>query len=283
MRESTQQRNAVQSYLEAIGRVPLLQADEERELARRVHQGDAEAKATLAAANLRLVVSIAKRYLDFGLPLLDLIQEGNIGLMHATEKYDPERGFKFSTYATWWIRQSVTRALSQTSRPIRLPESLIKRLHEIDQAEGDWLEAHGQAPTDTELADQLDLPVRQIRQARRAPQSITSLDKPMDDDDGELSQLIPDDARPTPAEAALDHLRRTELERALGVLSDRERRVIGLRFGLRDGQAHTLDEVGQKLGLSRERIRQLQNAALEKLRHPRIRERLEPFLHLSAK
>ena len=276
-------RTPIQSYLQAIGRVPLLDADAERELARQVQHGDAEAKAALAAANLRLVVSIAKRYVDFGLPLLDLIQEGNVGLMRAIEKFDPERGFKFSTYATWWIRQSITRALTKTSRPIRLPESLVRRLRDIDRAEGAWIETHGRAPRDAELAEALDLPVRQIRQARRAPQAIASLDKPLDDaEDGKLSHRIPDGEQPTPAHAALQHLKRAELRKALATLTEPERRVLTLRFGLNDDRARTLDETGRQLGLSRERIRQIQKTALAKLRHPGILEQLEPFLHVTS-
>ena len=276
-------RDAVQTYLQEIGRVPLLNAEQERHLARRVQDGDADAKADLASANLRLVVSIAKRYTHFGLPLLDLVQEGSLGLMRATEKFDPERGFKFSTYATWWIRQSITRAITQTSRAIRLPESLVQRLRELHQAEAAWMDKHGEMPSDDDLAQQLDIPVDQVHQARQAPQNLASLDMPFDDDSGdELGQLIEDDQAATPLQTALHALRRDELEKAFRALSDRERHVLELRYGLNDHEPHTLEDAGRAFGLSRERIRQIQNEALEKLRHPQVRGRLEQFLRLSA-
>lgn len=274
----------VQTYLKEIGRVNLLTAEGERELARRVQAGDEEAKAELAAANLRLVVSIAKRYTGLGLPLLDLIQEGNVGLMRAIEKFDPERGFKFSTYATWWIRQAITRAITQTSRSIRLPESLIQRLRKIHQAESSWIDRYGEPPTDEDLADVLEIPVEQIREARQAPQYTTSLDKPLDeDDDGdELRQLIGNGSLPAPLRTALKEMRREELRKALEILTERERKVLSLRYGLDDDEPRTLEDTGQELGISRERVRQIQNEALEKMRHPRVKERLEQFLHLSS-
>lgn len=274
----------VQTYLKEIGRVNLLTAEGEKELARRVQAGDEEAKAELAAANLRLVVSIAKRYTGLGLPLLDLIQEGNVGLMRAIEKFDPERGFKFSTYATWWIRQAITRAITQTSRSIRLPESLIQRLRKIHQAESSWIDKHGEPPTDEDLADELEIPVEQVREARQAPQFTTSLDKPLDEDDegDELRQLIGNGSLPAPLRTALKELRREELRKALDILTERERKVLSLRYGLDDDEPRTLEETGKELGISRERVRQIQNEALEKMRHPRVKERLEQFLHLSS-
>jgi len=274
----------VQTYLKEIGRVNLLTAEGEKELARRVQAGDEEAKAELAAANLRLVVSIAKRYTGLGLPLLDLIQEGNVGLMRAIEKFDPERGFKFSTYATWWIRQAITRAITQTSRSIRLPESLIQRLRKIHQAESAWIDKHGEPPTDDDLAAELDIPVEQVREARQAPQFTTSLDKPLDEEDegDELRQLIGNGSLPAPLRTALKELRREELRKALDILTERERMVLSLRYGLEDDEPRTLEETGQELGISRERVRQIQNEALEKMRHPRVKERLEQFLHLSS-
>ena len=274
----------VQTYLKEIGRVNLLTAEGEKELARRVQAGDEEAKAELAAANLRLVVSIAKRYTGLGLPLLDLIQEGNVGLMRAIEKFDPERGFKFSTYATWWIRQAITRAITQTSRSIRLPESLIQRLRKIHQAESSWIDKHGEPPTDEDLADELEIPVEQVREARQAPQFTTSLDKPLDEDDegDELRQLLGNGSLPAPLRTALKELRREELRKALDILTERERKVLSLRYGLDDDEPRTLEETGKELGISRERVRQIQNEALEKMRHPRVKERLEQFLHLSS-
>ena len=274
----------VQTYLKEIGRVNLLTAEGEKELARRVQAGDEEAKAELAAANLRLVVSIAKRYTGLGLPLLDLIQEGNVGLMRAIEKFDPERGFKFSTYATWWIRQAITRAITQTSRSIRLPESLIQRLRKIHQAESAWIDKHGEPPSDDDLAHELEIPVEQVREARQAPQFTTSLDKPLDEEDegDELRQLIGNGSLPAPLRTALKELRREELRKALDILTERERKVLSLRYGLDDDEPRTLEETGQELGISRERVRQIQNEALEKMRHPRVKERLEQFLHLSS-
>ncbi len=274
----------VQTYLKEIGRVNLLTPEGEKDLARRVQAGDEEAKAELAAANLRLVVSIAKRYTGLGLPLLDLIQEGNVGLMRAIEKFDPERGFKFSTYATWWIRQAITRAITQTSRSIRLPESLIQRLRKIHQAESSWIDKHGEPPTDDDLAEELEIPVEQVREARQAPQFTTSLDKPLDEEDegDELRQLIGNGSLPAPLRTALKEMRREELRKALDVLTERERKVLSLRYGLEDDEPRTLEDTGQELGISRERVRQIQNEALEKMRHPRVKERLEQFLHLSS-
>ncbi len=274
----------VQTYLKEIGRVNLLTPEGEKGLARRVQEGNEEAKAELAAANLRLVVSIAKRYTGLGLPLLDLIQEGNVGLMRAIEKFDPERGFKFSTYATWWIRQAITRAITQTSRSIRLPESLIQRLRQIHQAESSWIDRYGEPPTDEDLAEELDIPVEQVHEARQAPQFTTSLDKPLDEEDegDELQQLIGNGSLPAPLRTALKELRREELRKALDVLTERERMVLSLRYGLDDDEPRTLEDTGQELGISRERVRQIQNEALEKMRHPRVKERLEQFLHLSS-
>ncbi len=270
----------IQTYLREIGRIPLLTAEEEKELARRARAGDEEAKAKLAAANLRLVVSIAKRYTGLGLPLLDLIQEGNVGLMRAVEKFDPERGYKFSTYATWWIRQAITRALTQTARSIRLPESLLQRLRKIQEAESEWLQEYGELPTDEELAEVLGMPVEQIQEARQAPQYTPSLDQPLDEeeDGDELEQLIGNGSLPSPLRTALKELRREELLKALESLSERERKVLSLRYGLEDDQPRTLEETGRILGISRERVRQIQNEALEKLRQPKIRKRLEKFL-----
>ncbi len=279
-RRSGSGEDPIQTYLREIGRIPLLTAEEEKELARRARAGDEEAKAKLAAANLRLVVSIAKRYTGLGLPLLDLIQEGNVGLMRAVEKFDPERGYKFSTYATWWIRQAITRALTQTSRSIRLPESLLQRLRKIQEAEAQWLQEYGELPTDEELAEVLGMPVEQIQEARQAPQYTPSLDQPLDEeeDGDELEQLIGNGSLPSPLRTALKELRREELRKALESLSERERKVLSLRYGLEDDQPRTLEETGRILGISRERVRQIQNEALEKLRQPKIRKRLEKFL-----
>jgi RNA polymerase primary sigma factor len=280
----SREEDPVQTYLREIGRIPLLTPEEEKELARQARQGDEEAKAQLAAANLRLVVSIAKRYTGLGLPLLDLIQEGNVGLMRAIEKFDPEKGFKFSTSATWWIRQAITRALTQTSRSIRLPESLLQRLRRIQEAEAKWIQEHGEPPADEELAEYLGMPVEQVQEARQAPQYTPSLDQPIDEeeDGDELEQLIGNGSLPSPVRTALKELLREELRKALETLSERERRVLELRYGLEDDQPRTLEETGKILGISRERVRQIQNEALEKLRQPKIRRRLEKFLVLTT-
>jgi RNA polymerase primary sigma factor len=282
--EEAPSADPIQTYLREIGRIPLLTPEEEKELSRRARRGDEEAKAKLAAANLRLVVSIAKRYTGLGLPLLDLIQEGNVGLMRAIEKFDPERGYKFSTYATWWIRQAITRALTQTSRSIRLPESLIQRLRRIQDAESTWIQEHGEPPTDEELAEVLNMPVEQIQEARQTPQYTPSLDQPLDEeeDGDELEQLIGNGSLPSPLRTALKDLMREELIKALESLSERERQVLSLRYGLEDDQPRTLEETGRVLGISRERVRQIQNEALDKLRQPKIRRRLERFLKLSS-
>ncbi len=279
--EEASREDPVRTYLREIGQIPLLTPEEEKGLARRAKQGDPDAKARLASANLRLVVSIAKRYTGLGLPLLDLIQEGNVGLMRAVEKFDPEKGYKFSTYATWWIRQAITRALTQTSRSIRLPESLIQRLRRIHEAEAAWVQEHGEPPTDEDLAELLKIPLEQIQATRQAPQYTPSLDQPREEEEGdELEQLISNGSLPSPLRAALRELRREELRKALETLSERERRVLSLRYGLEDDQPKTLEETGKILGISRERVRQIQNEALEKLRAPKIRQRLERFLDL---
>lgn len=282
-REESLREDPVQTYLKEIGRIPLLTPEEEVELARRVRRGDPDAKAQLAAANLRLVVSIAKRYTGIGLPLLDLIQEGNVGLMRAIEKFDPERGYKFSTYATWWIRQAITRALTQSSRAIRLPESLVQRLRRLQAAEAAWIQEHGEPPTDEELAELLEIPVEQVREAQQAPQFTPSLDQPLEEEEGdELEKLVSNGSLPSPLRTALKELRREELRKALEALSERERQVLSLRYGLEDDEPKTLEETGKILGISRERVRQIQNEALEKLRQPKIRMRLERFLDLSS-
>jgi len=281
--EEGSREDPVQTYLKEIGRIPLLTPEEEVELARRVRRGDQEAKAKLAAANLRLVVSIAKRYTGIGLPLLDLIQEGNVGLMRAIEKFDPEKGYKFSTYATWWIRQAITRALTQSSRAIRLPESLVQRLRRLQEAEAAWIQEHGEPPTEEELAELLEIPVEQVREAQQAPHFTPSLDQPLEDEEGdELEKLVSNESLPSPLRIALKELLREELRKALESLSERERQVLSLRYGLEDDEPKTLEETGKILGISRERVRQIQNEALEKLRQPKIRRRLERFLDLSS-
>ncbi len=273
----------IQTYLQEIGRIPLLSPEEERDLARKAQRGSRDAKAQLAVANLRLVVSIAKRYAGLGLPLLDLIQEGNLGLMRAVEKFDPERGYRFSTYATWWIRQAITRALTQTARSIRLPESLIQRIRRIHEAEAFWVEENGEPPTDEELAEFLKIPIEQVQEARQAPQFTPSLDQPREEEEAdELEQLISNGSLPSPLRSALKELRREELRKALESLSERERQVLSLRYGLEDDQPRTLEQTGEILGISRERVRQIQEEALEKLRAPKIRQRLARFLDFSS-
>lgn len=280
--EAGSREDPVQAYLQEIGRIPLLSPEEEKELARKVRGGDRDAKARMAVANLRLVVSIAKRYAGLGLPLLDLIQEGNVGLMRAVEKFDAEKGYKFSTYATWWIRQAITRALTQTSRSIRLPESVVQRIRRIHAAEAAWVDEHGDPPTAEELAEQLKIPPEYVQEARQAAQFAPSLDQPREEEGDELEQLAGNGNLPAPLRMALKELRREELRKALETLSKRERQVLSLRYGLEDDQPRTLEETGKLLGISRERVRQIQNEALEKLRQPKIRQRLERFLDFSS-
>jgi RNA polymerase primary sigma factor len=272
-RESATQ-SLLECYLQEIGKVPLLSEKEERELARRVRAGDVEAKERFIAANLRLVVSIARHYSSYGLPLLDLIQEGNMGLLRAVERFQPERGYKFSTYATWWIRQAIVRALAEQGRTIRLPEHVIELILKINEVEEGFLHDHGRRPRLEELAKALDLPPEKIRQAKEAAAYPLSLEAPVGEREGEtLGDLLGVEGLSPPEEIA-EELAMNELEESLQELPERERQILELRYGLKGKKELTLEEIGRLLGISRERVRQLEAQALQRLRDPLVRQRL---------
>jgi RNA polymerase primary sigma factor len=258
---------ALQLFLKDIGKVDLLTAAQEIELAKRIERGDHQAKQDMVAANLRLVVSIAKRYRNQGLPFLDLIQEGTIGLVRAAEKFDHRKGFKFSTYATWWIRQAVARALADKARTIRMPVHVVEKLNKILRTERKLRAERGREPCSEEIAHELDLTVDEVDQIRRSAQTPVSLEKPVgDDEESEFGHFITDELAPQPEEVAEDILRKEALVKILGTLSERERRVLELRYGLNGEQPRTLDEVGRTFQVTRERIRQIENQSLKKLR-----------------
>ena len=258
---------ALQLFLKDIGKVKLLTAAQEIELAKRIERGDHGAKQEMVEANLRLVVSIAKRYRNQGLPFLDLIQEGTIGLVRAAEKFDHRKGFKFSTYATWWIRQAVARALADKARTIRMPVHVVEKLNKIMRTERKLRAERGREPSSVEIADELDLSIEEVDQIRRSAQAPVSLEKPVgDDEESEFGHFITDELAPLPDELAEDVLRREALTNILGTLSERERRVLELRYGLNGEQPRTLDEVGRTFQVTRERIRQIENQSLKKLR-----------------
>jgi RNA polymerase primary sigma factor len=258
---------ALQLFLKDIGKVDLLTAAQEIELAKRIERGDHSAKQEMVEANLRLVVSIAKRYRNQGLPFLDLIQEGTIGLVRAAEKFDHRKGFKFSTYATWWIRQAVARALADKARTIRMPVHVVEKLNKIMRTERKLRAERGREPSSVEIADELDLTIEEVDQIRRSAQTPVSLEKPVgDDEESEFGHFITDELAPLPDELAEDVLRREALTKILGTLSERERRVLELRYGLNGEQPRTLDEVGRTFQVTRERIRQIENQSLKKLR-----------------
>jgi RNA polymerase primary sigma factor len=258
---------ALQLFLKDIGKVDLLTAAQEIELAKRIERGDHRAKQEMVEANLRLVVSIAKRYRNQGLPFLDLIQEGTIGLVRAAEKFDHRKGFKFSTYATWWIRQAVARALADKARTIRMPVHVVEKLNKIMRTERKLRAERGREPSSTEIAKELDLSLEEVDQIRRSAQTPVSLEKPVgDDEESEFGHFITDELAPLPDELAEDVLRREALTKILGTLSERERRVLELRYGLNGEQPRTLDEVGRTFQVTRERIRQIENQSLKKLR-----------------
>ncbi len=276
--------NPIRTYFGEISRVPLLTREDEVRLAKRIEAGDKRAKEELAEANLRLVVSIAKKYRGCGLPFLDLIQEGNLGLMKAIEKFDYKKGYKFSTYATWWIRQAILRAITNRSRTIRVPTHINELIRKIYQVERSHLKEHGEAPSPEELADELDTSVENIIKAKKTAQSMTSLDMPIgyDDDGSVLGDFIADRTAESPERETFEHLLVQELEKALDErLTERERRILELRYGLNDYQPRTLDEVGLEFGISRERVRQIQKEALAKLQDSDLRKRLEWFKLLS--
>jgi RNA polymerase primary sigma factor len=266
-------------YLKEIGRVPLLTAEEEVELAKRIEAGDQEAVRQLAEANLRLVVSIAKRYVGRGMQLLDLIQEGNLGLIKAVEKFDYRKGFKFSTYATWWIRQAITRSIADQARTIRIPVHMVETINKLTRVSRQLLQELGRAPTPEEIAEEMDLPVERVREIMKIAQEPVSLETPIgEEEDSHLGDFIEDQEATAPAEAAAFTMLQEQLEEVLESLTPREQQVLRLRFGLEDGRGRTLEEVGQVFGVTRERIRQIEAKALRKLRHPSRSKKLKDFL-----
>lgn len=269
----------VRMYLKEIGRVPLLSAEEEVELAKRMEQGDENAKRRLAEANLRLVVSIAKRYVGRGMLFLDLIQEGNLGLIKAVEKFDYQKGFKFSTYATWWIRQAITRAIADQARTIRIPVHMVETINKLIRISRQLLQELGREPLPEEIAVQMDIPVERVREIMKIAQEPVSLETPIgEEEDSHLGDFIPDEDAPAPADAASFILLKEQLEEVLETLTPREEKVLRLRFGLDDGRTRTLEEVGQEFGVTRERIRQIEAKALRKLRHPSRSKKLKDYL-----
>ena len=269
----------VRMYLKEIGRIPLLTSDEEFEYARRAVDGDEEAKRILAESNLRLVVSIAKRYVGRGMLFLDLIQEGNIGLMKAVDKFDPEKGYKFSTYATWWIRQAITRALADQARTIRVPVHMVETINKLARVQRQLTQDLNREPTDEEIAKKLGISVDKVREVYKISQDPVSLETPIgEEDDSHLGDFIKDERTVSPEEYATEELLKEELAGVLLTLTDREEKVLRLRFGLDDGQCRTLEEVGQIFGVTRERIRQIEAKALRKLRHPSRSRKLKDFL-----
>ena len=269
----------VRMYLKEIGRVPLLTADEEIKLAQRMEQGDEEAKRRLAEANLRLVVSIAKRYVGRGMLFLDLIQEGNLGLIKAVEKFDYNKGYKFSTYATWWIRQAITRAIADQARTIRIPVHMVETINKLIRVSRQLLQELGREPQPEEIAKEMDISVERVREIMKIAQEPVSLETPIgEEEDSHLGDFIEDQDAPAPAEAASFMLLKEQLEEVLETLTPREEKVLRLRFGLDDGRARTLEEVGQHFGVTRERIRQIEAKALRKLRHPSRSKKLKDFL-----
>ena len=269
----------VKTYLKEIGRVPLLTAQQEADLARAAQAGDEDARRRLSEANLRLVVSVAKRYAGRGLPFLDLIQEGNLGLMKAAEKFEPDLGFKFSTYATWWIRQSITRAIADQGRTIRIPVHLVESINRVKKTAGELLRKNGREPTAEELAVRLDMEPDRIRELLQLAQDPISLETPVgEEEDAHLEDFIQDEEAGIPADEAGRQLLRRELLGVLKSLTPREERVITLRFGLEDGRARTLEELGREFNVTRERVRQIEAKALRKLRHPSRAKRLRDYL-----
>ena len=269
----------VRMYLKEIGKVPLLSAEEEIELAKRMAEGDEDAKKRLAEANLRLVVSIAKRYVGRGMLFLDLIQEGNLGLIKAVEKFDYQKGFKFSTYATWWIRQAITRAIADQARTIRIPVHMVETINKLIRVSRQLLQELGREPLPEEMAEELDMPVERVREILKISQEPVSLETPIgEEEDSHLGDFIQDDNVPVPAEAAAATLLKEQLGEVLDTLTDREQKVLRLRFGMNDGRARTLEEVGKEFDVTRERIRQIEAKALRKLRHPSRSRKLRDYL-----
>ena len=269
----------VRMYLKEIGKVPLLNAEREIELAKRMEEGDEEAKKELAEANLRLVVSIAKRYVGRGMLFLDLIQEGNLGLIKAVEKFDYHKGYKFSTYATWWIRQAITRAIADQARTIRIPVHMVETINKLIRVSRQLLQELGREPLPEEIAKELDMPVERVREILKISQEPVSLETPIgEEEDSHLGDFIQDDNVPVPAEAAAQTLLKEQLDEVLDTLTEREQKVLRLRFGMNDGRARTLEEVGKEFDVTRERIRQIEAKALRKLRHPSRSRKLRDYL-----
>ncbi|MBQ9826219.1 MAG: RNA polymerase sigma factor RpoD [Firmicutes bacterium] len=269
----------VRMYLKEIGKVPLLTADEELELAKRMEEGDEEAKKKLCEANLRLVVSIAKRYVGRGMQFLDLIQEGNLGLIKAVDKFDWHKGFKFSTYATWWIRQAITRSIADQARTIRIPVHMVETINKQIRITRQLLQELGRDPSPEEIAKEMEIPVEKVREISKIAQEPVSLETPIgEEEDSHLGDFIPDEDVPSPADAAAFSMLKDQLNEVLATLTDREQEVLRLRFGLDDGRQRTLEEVGQQFNVTRERIRQIEAKALRKLRHPNRSRRLKDYL-----
>lgn len=277
--EGLQVEDPVRMYLKEIGQIPLLDLDTETELARKMYEGDEDAKNRLVESNLRLVVSIAKRYMGKGMVLLDLIQEGNLGLMKAVEKFDYTKGYKFSTYATWWIRQSISRAIADQSRTIRIPVHMVETIHKVSRSQRQLLQEYGREATSDEIAADIGMNADKVREIMKISQDPVSLETPIGEaDDSHLSDFIPDDDTPTPVDEASYHILREQLGEVLHTLTPREEMVLKLRFGLVDGRTRTLEEVGQEFNITRERIRQIEAKALRKLRHPSRSKRLKDYL-----
>ena len=269
----------VRMYLKEIGKVPLLSAEREIELAKRMEEGDEDAKKELAEANLRLVVSIAKRYVGRGMLFLDLIQEGNLGLIKAVEKFDYHKGYKFSTYSTWWIRQAITRAIADQARTIRIPVHMVETINKLIRVSRQLLQELGREPLPEEIAKELDMPVERVREILKISQEPVSLETPIgEEEDSHLGDFIQDDNVPVPAEAAAQTLLKEQLDEVLDTLTEREQKVLRLRFGMNDGRARTLEEVGKEFDVTRERIRQIEAKALRKLRHPSRSRKLRDYL-----
>ena len=277
--ESANPEDPVRMYLKEIGKVALLTADEETELAKRMEQGDEEAKKKLAEANLRLVVSIAKRYVGRGMLFLDLIQEGNMGLIKAVEKFDYSKGYKFSTYATWWIRQAITRAIADQARTIRIPVHMVETINKLTRVSRQLLQELGREPSPEEIAEEMGISVDRVREIQKISQEPVSLETPIgEEEDSHLGDFLPDEDIPAPADAASATILHEQLGEVLNTLTDREQKVLRLRFGLDDGRARTLEEVGKEFNVTRERIRQIEAKALRKLRHPSRSKKLKEFL-----
>ena len=269
----------VKVYLKEIGRVPLLTAEQETELAIRMSEGDVAAKKRLSEANLRLVVSIAKRYVGRGMQFLDLIQEGNLGLIKAVEKFDHTKGFKFSTYATWWIRQAITRAIADQARTIRIPVHMVETINKVKKVNSQLLHENGHEPTNEQIAEKLEMPVEKVREIMRVAQEPVSLETPIgEEEDSHLGDFIPDEDAPAPSDVASHTMLKEQLAEVLSTLTPREEKVLRLRFGLEDGRSRTLEEVGKEFNVTRERIRQIEAKALRKLRHPSRSKKLKDFL-----